>query len=259
MGVLTEAWWGVWWPWMLLWLLTAAGAVALIVLAALWLVRARRGRDQTLTYSICFYLHDRSIMDHYQMRGYAAALRKEVEQRTSDSADGTIRAKVFGLSAGAGRKDNSEIVSKYMEVAEPISVIGVIMDVLEEKNVIVHVDLPGETIRRNAALTRALADRPPAASSSPQTTVRLRDIEDFVLIRGRFRKISESPESTVFLAPYGDPDDPSRGPRVRVTCATEGLRNEVPQGTFSARCLGKVQDWNAEDGVLEVQAMAIFR
>lgn len=27
----------------------------------------------------------------------------------------------------------------------------------------------------------------------------------------------------------------------------------------SARCLGKVQDWNAEDGVLEAQAMAIFR
>ncbi|MET9520125.1 hypothetical protein [Streptomyces sp. NPDC002994] len=258
MGVLTEAWWGVWWPWMLLWLLTAAGAGALLVLAVLWLVRGRRDRDQTLTYSICFYLHDRSVMDHYQMRGYAAALRKEVEQRTSDSADGTIRAKVFGLSAGAGRKDNSEIVSKYMEVAEPISVIGVIMDVLEEKNVIVHVDLAGETIRRNAALTRALADQSRTASPSAQA-VRLRDIEDFVLIRGRFRKISESPESTVFLAPYGDPEDPSRGPRVRVTCATEGLRNEVPQGTFSARCLGKVQDWNAQDGVLEVQAMAIFR
>ncbi|MGW7199427.1 hypothetical protein [Streptomyces chryseus] len=259
MGVWTEAWWGVWWPWMLLWLVTAAAAVALIVLAVLWLVRARRGRDQALTYSICFYLHDRSVMDHYQMRGYAAALRKEVEQRTSDSADGTIRAKVFGLSAGAGRKDHSEIVSKYLEVAEPISVIGVVMDVLEERNVIVHVDLPGETIRRNAALARALADRPPAAGAGPQTTVRLRDIDDFVLIRGRFRKISESPESTVFLAPYGDPEDPSRGARVRVTCATEGLRNEVPRGTFSARCLGKVQDWNAEDGVLEVQAMAIFR
>ncbi|WP_344175399.1 hypothetical protein [Streptomyces albidochromogenes] len=134
-----------------------------------------------------------------------------------------------------------------------------VMDVLEERNVIVHVDLPGGTIRRNAALARALADRPPAAGSGPQTTVRLRDIDDFVLIRGRFRKISETPESTVFLAPYGDHEDPSRGARVRVTCATEGLRNEVPRGTFSARCLGKVQDWNAEDGVLEVQAMAIFR
>ncbi|WP_405805209.1 hypothetical protein OG729_08155 [Streptomyces sp. NBC_00210] len=52
---------------------------------------------------------------------------------------------------------------------------------------------------------------------------------------------------------------PARSARVRVTCATEGLRNQVPQRAFSARCLGKVQDWNAEDAVLEVQAMAIFR
>ncbi|MFJ8076724.1 hypothetical protein ACIQ7Q_22960 [Streptomyces sp. NPDC096176] len=260
MGVFTEAWWGVWWPWMLLWLLTAAGAVALLLLAAVRLA-AHTGRSgaRNLTYSICFYLHDRTVMDHYQMRGYAAALRKEVEQRTSDSKDGTIRATVFGLSAGGGRRDNSEIVSKYMQVAEPISVIGIIMDVLEEKDVIVHVDLVGETVTRNAALTRAMADHPRGTGTSSQTDVRLRDIEDFVLIRGRFRKIDESPESTVFLAPYGDPDDPALGPRVRVTCATEGLRNEVPRGTFSARCLGKVQDWNSDDAVLEVQAMAIFR
>ncbi|MEU1890284.1 hypothetical protein [Streptomyces pristinaespiralis] len=259
MGVFSEMWWSVWWPWMLLWLLTAAGAGVLLVLAVARLAGGRRGGARNLTYSICFYLHDRSVMDHYQMRGYAAALRREVEQRTSDSKDGTIRATVFGLSAGGGRRDNSEIVSKYMEVAEPISVIGIIMDVLEENDVIVHVDLAGGTVRRNAALTRALANRPGGEGRSSQQDVRLRDIEDFVLIRGRFRKISRSDESTVLLAPYGDPDDPSQGPRVRVTCATEGLRNEVPSGTFSARCLGKVQDWNAEEAVLEVQAMAIFR
>lgn len=249
----SEAWWAVRWPWMLLWLTTVAGVVTLLALAFSWLTRGRRTSGQNLTFSICFYLHDRSVMDHYQMRGYAAALRKEVEQRTSDSKDGTIRATVFGMSAGGGRRDNSEIVSKYLEVAEPISVIGIIMDVLEEKGVIVHVDLVNQTVRRNDALAALHG-----SGASPQT-VRLRDIEDFVLIRGRFRKISEAAESTVFLAPYGDPDDPARGPRVRVTCATEGLRNEVPEGTFSARCLGKVQDWNAEDAVLEVQAMAIFR
>ncbi|GLF97908.1 hypothetical protein [Streptomyces yaizuensis] len=254
----TEEWWNVWWPWMLLWLLTAAGLAALVALAAVFLLtRGRRGRDRTLTYSICFYLHDRSVMDHYQMRNHTAALRKEVEQRTSDSSDGTIRAKVFGVSAGSGKKDNKEIVSRYLEVAEPITVIGVIMDVLEAGDAIVHVDLVNQSVRRNAALANAQAatGRPGPAPG----LVRLRDIEDFVLIRGRFRKISESADSTVLLAPYGDPEDPSSGPRVRVTCATEGLRNEVPRGTFSARCLGKVQDWNAADAVLEVQAMAIFR
>ncbi|WP_244258027.1 hypothetical protein [Streptomyces sp. Tu 2975] len=258
MGVFTEMWWSVRWPWMLLWLLTAAGAGALIVLTVARLMRRRRSRARNITYSICFYLHDRSVMDHYQMRGYAAALRKEVEQRTSDSKDGTIRASVFGIGAGAGRRDNSEIVSKYMEVAEPISVIGVIMDVLEQKDVIVHVDLVNGTVRRNAALTRALTDHA-RAGDPPQSSVRLRDVEDFVLIRGRFRRSSRADGSTVLLAPYGDPDDLSQGPRVRVTCATEGLRTEVPSGTFSARCLGKVQDWNSEEAVLEVQAMAIFR
>ncbi|MFF3454928.1 hypothetical protein ACFYXH_11440 [Streptomyces sp. NPDC002730] len=257
MGVFSEAWWGVWWPWLLPWLLTAAGVVTLLVLSLSWFTRGRRTDGQNLTFSICFYLHDKSVMDHYQMRRYEAALRKEVEQRTTATKDGNVRATVFGVGAGAGRRDNREIVAKFLEVAEPISVIGIIMDVLEEKDVIVHVDLVNQTVRRNTALAKGLVTL--HGSGTSQQSVRLRDIEDFVLIRGRFRKISETAESTVFLAPYGDPDDPALGPRVRVTCATEGLRNEVPQGTFSARCLGKVQDWNADDAVLEVQAMAIFR
>ncbi|MFJ3876474.1 hypothetical protein ACIPW5_03325 [Streptomyces sp. NPDC090077] len=256
MAVLSEEWWGVWWPWMLVWLLTAGGALTLLVLAVSWFTGGRRSAGRDLTYSICFYLHEKSVMDHYQMRGYAAALRREVEQRTSDSKDGTIRTKVFGVGADAGRRENREVVSRYLEVAEPISVIGLVMDVLEEKDVIVHVDLVTRTVLRNKALAKALAAAPGPGRARD---VRLRDIEDFVLVRGRFRRIGDTPDGTVFLAPYGDPEDPARGPRVRVTCATEGLRNEVPRGPFSARCLGKVQDWNAEDAVLEVQAMAIFR
>ncbi|MFE6844854.1 hypothetical protein [Streptomyces sp. NPDC057686] len=247
---------------MLLWAVTGAGLSALLAVAVLRLVRARRAATQDLTDGICFYLHDKTVMDHYQMGGYTAALRKEVEQRTSDSKDGTVRAKVFGVGVGAdgGRKENTEIVSRYMEVAEPISVIGLIMKVLEEKRIIVHVDLPSQCVTRSPALLRTASDA--------QGAVRLGDIEDFVLIRGRFRTTGDGPQqperpegagSTVFLAPYGDPADPSRSPRVRITCATEGLRNQVPRGTFLARCLGKVQEWNPEEGVLEVQAMAVFR
>ncbi|WP_234382381.1 MULTISPECIES: hypothetical protein [unclassified Streptomyces] len=255
MGVTSEAWWAVWWPWMLLWAVTGAGLAALLTVGLLRLVRARRAATQDLTDGICFYLHDKTVMDHYQMGGYTAALRKEVEQRTSDSKDGTVRAKVFGVGADGGRKENTEIVSRYLEVAEPISVIGLIMKVLEEKRIIVHVDLPSGSVVRSPALLRT--------ASGAQGAVRLRDIEGFVLIRGRFRATGDGgPErggSTVFLAPYGDPADPSRAPRVRISCATEGLRNQVPRGTFLARCLGKVQEWNPEEGVLEVQAMAVFR
>ncbi|MFE7127143.1 hypothetical protein [Streptomyces sp. NPDC057617] len=266
MGVISEAWWGIRWPWMLVWLLTAVCLAALLVLTVLRLVRFLRGRrpdSRPATFSICFYLHGTTVMDHYQMRGYAAALRREVEQRTSDSTEGNVRASVLGATLGGGRRDTMEVVSKYLQVAEPISVIGVIMDVLEKEDVIVHVDLVNGTVRHNRALaagsgTGAGAGARAGAGAS-RRTVRLRDIEDFVLIRGRFRKVSESSGATVFEAPYGDPDLPGEGPRVRVTCATEGLRTAPGQGTFLARCLGKVQDWNAEDAVLDVQAMAIFR
>ncbi|MFK0259641.1 hypothetical protein [Streptomyces sp. NPDC090445] len=254
MGVTSEAWWAVWWPWMLLWAATVAGLAALLTVALLRLVRARRAAAGGITDGICFYLHDKTVMDHYQMSGYTAALRKEVEQRTSEGKDGTVRAKVFGVGADGGHKENKEIVSRYMEVAEPISVIGVIMKVLEDKHVIVHVDLPSQSVTRSTALLRT--------ASAAQGAVRLHDIEGFVLIRGRFRTTGSDTEgggSTVFLAPYGDPADPSRDPRVRVTCATEGLRIQVPQGTFSAHCLGKVQEWKSDEGVLEVQAMAIFQ
>lgn len=255
----TEMWWGVWWPWMLVWAVTVGSVVTLAALAVRDLRRRGRPAGRNLNYSICFYLHNTAIMDQYQMGRYTVALRKEVEQRTSDNKDGNIRATVFGIGAGAGRRDSREIVSRYLEVAEPISVIGVIMDVLERNDVIVHVDLVNGTVQRNEALVKALATT--HGSRAPQDSVRLRDIEDYVLLRGRFRKISEEPEGTVFLAPYGDPDGPGASPaspRVRVTCASEGLRDEVPRGAFSARCLGKVQDWNAEDAVLEVQAIAIF-
>lgn len=250
MGVTSEAWWAVWWPWMLLWACTGAGLAALLALTLLRLVRARRAVTPDITDGICFYLHDKMVMDHYQMRRYTAALRKEVEQRTSDSKDGTVRAKVLGVGADGGRKENTEVVSRYLEVAEPISVIGLIMKVLEEKRAIVHVDLPSRSVTHTTA--------PQRTASGVQGGVQLRDVEGFVLIRGRFRATGAGEGSTVFLAPYGDPDDPSQGPRVRVTCTTDGLRNDVPQGAFSARCLGKVQEWNAAEGFLEVQAMAIF-
>ncbi|NXY94817.1 hypothetical protein HYE82_10510 [Streptomyces sp. BR123] len=239
---------------MLLWAATFAGLAALLAVASVRLFRARRAAAGGITDGICFYLHDKTVMDHYQMSGYTAALRKEVEQRTSEGKDGTMRAKVFGVGADGGHKENKEIVSRYMEVAEPISVIGVIMKVLEDKHVIVHVDLPSRSVTRSTSLLRT--------ASAAQGSVRLGDIEGFVLIRGRFRTTGNEAEgagSTVFLAPYGDTADPSGEPRVRLTCATEGLRIQVPQGTFSAHCLGKVQEWKSDEGVLEVQAMAIFQ
>lgn len=66
-----------------------------------------------------------------------------------------------------------------------------------------------------------------------------------------------TPSVTTLEAPYGDPAD---GPQVHLACTTSGLRRtDVPTGTFPARCLGRVQDWDPDTRRLNVLPIAIFR
>jgi hypothetical protein len=240
---------------MLLWSLTVVALLTLAYLAVTWL---RAGPRTTASPGLCFYLKSNLVMDHYQMRDYAPALQKEVELRESDSADANIRAAVFHGEAGGAKRKSVDVVSRYQQVAEPISVIGLIVDVLERENAIVHVDLESQTVRRNRALVNELSARH-RATGRP-AGVHLRDMEPFVLIKGMFERTGETAGSTVFLAPYGQSDDrEDGGPHVRLTCETKELRHEVPSGRFRASCLGKVDDWNATDAVLEVTPLAIFR
>jgi hypothetical protein len=46
---------------------------------------------------------------------------------------------------------------------------------------------------------------------------------------------------------------------LRVRCVNTGLRDDVPDGQFFARCLGTVQDWDRISGQLVVNPLAIFR
>ncbi len=260
MGVLNGSWWGVWWPWLLVWLATVAGLATVVTLIAREARRSRRdsaGPSLAITAS-CFYLHDRKVKDSFQMARYAAALRSEVEERVSKGAEVGVSADLLGLAGTEGRRQsNREVVRRYLEEAEPISMIGVVVAALEREHGVVHADLTRQTLRRNRALAAALATA--YGSDRAPRSLPLEDIDAFVLIRGRFRKTSESPETTVFTAPYGDPADPTRGPRVRVACRTGGLRTDVPSGAFAARCLGKVGHWNPAEGLLEIDALAIFR
>ncbi|MFC9429422.1 hypothetical protein [Streptomyces sp. NPDC056987] len=261
MAVDNAMWWSVWWPWALVWTATAVSLIIVAVLLVVVVRRYRRRLGQSSgkpTEGICFYLHDSAIMDLYQMGRYEKALEREVEHRISGSTDGSLRARIFGVGVSGGRNVSREEISTYIESAKPIAVIGIIVDTLERADAIVHGDLRTRTITWNQALARTLdtIDRPGAGA---EERVRLRDIEDFVSIRGRFRRAAQTPSRTVFLAPYGDPEDPSQGPQVRVTCATDGLRNDDSnEGTFPARCLGKVRDWNPGTGELTVEAIAIF-
>jgi hypothetical protein len=44
-----------------------------------------------------------------------------------------------------------------------------------------------------------------------------------------------------------------------VACVSEGLRTEVPTGTFWASCLGKVSGWDEQNARLDLEALALFR
>jgi len=255
-AVADPSWWGAWWPWLLVWGITAVSLVVAVVIAVVhW--RSSRAPAAKRLHGITFYLDDESVMNLYRQYGgkYKTALRQEVQERISSSREVEGSATLAPVQARGKRGVNSEVFRSYIENAEPITVIGIIIDVLDQAGDIVHVDLRKQEITSSRALTKALDidddERP--------TTVSLRGLETFVSIRGLFRETARTAVTT-FEAPYGDPTDPADGPQVHLTCTTSGLRGTaVPTGSFPARCLGRVEDWDAHTRRLIVHPIAIFR
>ncbi|WP_329374643.1 hypothetical protein [Streptomyces sp. NBC_01483] len=248
-------WWDLNWRWMVVWLATAATLVVLLAMLN-GARRRRRPSERLVGDSTCIYLDDRKIMDVYQMNRYTTALRKEVEQRTRTSLTSRLQMIVPSfIHPSADYERSREVVTNYIEVAEAISVIGVIVDGLERSNAIVHANLRRGTVRRNAALAKARSEGPRNESACLSVTA-----GGFVLLIGDFERddAASSETRTVFTAPYG----PTTTARVRMSCRTAGLRSEEEvepdSGPFFALCLGKVRSWRSTDAVLEVRPLAIF-
>ncbi|WP_020668213.1 hypothetical protein [Amycolatopsis nigrescens] len=253
----SELWWSVWWPWVLLWALTAAAVVAaVVILVTHWRRSGRRPTPRRVN-DISFYLDDDSVMDIYRQQRYKPALRQQVEEKISSSKSAEVSAESPVLKGGAKHNVNSEIFRKYIEKAEPITVIGIILEVLEGADDIVHVDLGKSQIAHNKAMTKAL-DPADGTESDQRAPVGLSDLDAYVSLKGLFRKDTQNGEVTTFLAPYGSAAD-TDGAWVRAECATSGLRRTVPKGAFQARCLGKVQDWDPRTRELVIDPIAIFR
>ncbi|WP_159074295.1 hypothetical protein [Streptomyces dioscori] len=264
MAVVDAQWWGVWWPWMTVWLVTAAG---LVTLGAV-LVRhvrergrgrlGRRGVGQRSAYSVCFYLDEKAVMDLYRIGNYSAALEQAVEHRTNVNTSVGLWGRLLPWTVKANRDVTQEKFSSYVAKSEPISVIGMLLDAFERADVIVHADLRTGDVVPNRALAEALG----AGAGADGGGVALSDIEEFVSLRGRFLVEPQSEtgaaEGIVLRAPYGS--DPERPAHVRVTCAAGGLRNErLNDGTFQARCLGKMTGWREDTREVTLEAIAIFR
>jgi len=264
-AVVDAQWWGVWWPWMTVWLVTAAGLVTLGAVLVRHVREHGRGRGrrsvgQRSAYSVCFYLDEKAVMDLYRIGNYSAALEQAVEHRTNVNTSVGLWGRLLPWTVKANRDVTQEKFSSYVQKSEPISVIGMLMDAFERADVIVHADLRSGDITPNRALADTLG--PDAGRGG----VALSDIEEFVSVRGRFLVESETEAEVVLRAPYGDSGDsgdsgePGERAHVRVTCASDGLRNSrLNDGTFQARCLGKMTGWREDTREVTLQAIAVFR
>jgi hypothetical protein len=244
MAILDAEWWNLWWPWLLLW----GGTAVLTVFAVFLVVRALRRRRPVRphTHGSVFYLDDNYVMDLYRMHGgkYKAALRQEVEERISDTRETELSADVPSARIGRKRGVNNEVFRRYVEHAEPITVLGIVIDVLERAHDIVQVDLRTGEITGDHALAAALdlADAPLPAG------VALGTVDAFVSIRGHFTFTDKDAETTTLTAGH-----------LRLTCSTGNLRGTtLPTGPFPARCLARPQEWHP-DGHLVLHPIAIFR
>lgn len=251
MAVDRTLWWSVWWPWAVVWLVTAL-AVVVAIGVAVWAWRSRhRFAPAREVPGLTIYLHEKSVMDLYQVGGFGDAMAKEVVDRVGVTKDGKIALRGLDLGVEGVRTSGREVVKTYIEQYEPIAVVGLLLDALESASAVVHVDLRDLSVLRNTALEQR---------AQTVDVVRLRRLDAYVSVKGVFRVASDGDGTTVFLAPFGDPDDPEDGPQVRVECYHAGLRDDVvPEGGFQARCLGRVQAWRADVQQLVIRPIAMFQ
>lgn len=249
MAINDPLWWQVWWPWMLLWT-AAVLAVALAALLAVyrWRSRARRGR-----LAVTFYLSTDAIMGMYQQLRYKPALQRAVREEIGRSANANVAAEFGPIRAGSGWQVDRRVFSTYIETDEPITVIGILMAVLEDTDDIVHVDLERLTLTPNRAARAAIARGADRA--------RLRGLDAYVLVQGNYRRYGGGDaDRTSFRAPYGEePAGHATAAWVRIDCDREGLRRRVPDGAFPARCLGRVERWDADARELVIDPIAVFK
>ncbi|MDI1461565.1 hypothetical protein QEZ54_11330 [Catellatospora sp. KI3] len=239
-------WWSVWWPWLLVWAGTALALLGALAVLVTQVLGRRRGTGQPPYLS--FYLHDKSVMDLYQYK-YQGALEQEVQAKVGRRSRVGADSDVPMVKFGASTERNREEFRRYLEVAAPITVIGIIMDVLADDLVQVDLDRLVVTPSRKVPMSRGRVKLSQLGGGS------------YVLVRGVFRPDPAlgSDRHTTLLADYGDGSATGAVPRIRLRCVNSGLRDEVPEEQFWARCLGTVQGWDAATGHLVLNPIAIFR
>jgi hypothetical protein len=249
-AVVDEAWLAVWWPWLLVWVAT----VALLVAAGLIVVTHRRGRTPgSRRPGMAIYLDEEWVMTLYRQYG-GKDMPQEVQERVSSTRDVGASAQLAPVEANVKRGVTEEVSRTYREQAAANTVISIIIDVLAREDDIVDVDLSRQEVEPSAALTKALGDGLRGRAVELEKVRRC-----YVSIFGWF-EVPEDGDSrgiTTFEAPFGGPDGPADTAKVRIVCPKSGRRGDHSAGW--ARCLGKVDGWNADERMLYVRPIAVFR
>ncbi|RAY16832.1 hypothetical protein DPM19_01310 [Actinomadura craniellae] len=251
----------------MLWLglMTGGAAVVAGALCYAYMITVRRHRSAWAGRQkpgICFYLDEDNVMDLYLQEEYPD-LQREVEETISRSTGAELQVRPAPVRAGVTAAAGREQVIRYIKDEGPITVIGRIIRALDDANDIVYVNLYNRTIGPNIGLDRALAwTHGPGAGRVRAARLRELDPSAFVSVTGRFRVTDRSETTTTFSAPYGDPTEFSGDlPKVSVTCVTAQLRrDDVADGPFPARCLGKIKHWDPDTRQLVISpVLAIFQ
>jgi len=257
-GVIDSQWWSLWgWPWMVVWLLTAACFAVLLrytVVRFGWLRRRRRRGGRTVL-GMCIFLHEAWVKSIAGIGGITNADKVQVAERTNVSSGFGAFGK---LSFGGGKAqwdETRERVGTYLQENTPMKVIRLIMDRMAEEDVVVHADLTTGRLVPNRALSDTLRDGD--RERVPLTAV----MSDFVSVTGLFTAVRSDNRDIVLRAGYGGA---SPDAQVKISCEARWVREEFrvedyEDGEFQARCLGKVRTWNPQTGELTLDPIAIFR
>ncbi|USX56499.1 hypothetical protein [Lentzea sp. HUAS12] len=234
MAVDRALWWSVSWGWILLWTATLLALIA--VIALVW-HRIRRREVEPEVPGILFYVHAQRMINLCKVGRYDDAVTRQFVKQITVTKNGKLQVGPSEFGIGVDGSVVEQNTDTYEKPATEIDVIGVVLAGLRAAHGVVDVDLTAQTVR--------------ADSRHGGRTMRLNDIRDYVSLHGRF-EVGDGDDPAVLHSPVG-------GGTVRVECDRASLRDTLPPGQFNARCLGKVQSWNAATGEIVVLPVVVFQ
>lgn len=252
MAVFDREWWGVWWPWMIVWaVVLAALGVAVAMFVVHWRA-VRREQHPARAVNSPFYLNEDLVttLDQFLNKG----IDHETMTRTQrDINEITTKAPEI-LALNRNRETTTETVSTYSDKA--VAVIGRVLDIFEDNEAIVRVDLHTGEIIDDGALA--------ATGHGGRRSLRLSDLNRaacYVHLSGEFTQQGDGSDSdtVTYTAPLGEPAlPPGPHPHVLVKCDARGMLRDLLTGA-SATCLGRVGRWDPASGSVTIHPLALFQ